>query len=78
LPGPELTPANGLVTEDAARLVLAGPAMLASAVAPDWWTLRERLTALAPRDTTGQRAVHRDETMTGDTFGRPAMPAGRA
>jgi urease accessory protein len=67
-----------LVTEDGARLVLPGPAVLATALAPDGWTLRERLSALIAPDTMEQRVLHRNETMTGDTFGRPATPAGRA
>jgi urease accessory protein len=71
-------PPAEVVTEDGARLVLPGPAVLATALAPDGWALRERLSVLIPPDTMEQRALHRNETMTGDTFGRPATPAGRA
>jgi urease accessory protein len=84
--GPE--PPPGFTVTDGALCPLAGPAVLATALAPDGHTLRARLGALAPddtfsndaawTDTTRQQAVHSIETNGVCTVDRPASTAGRA
>jgi urease accessory protein len=72
------TPPDARTVVDGALMPLTGPAMLATAVAPDAHTLRARLAALAPTDTTQQQVVHSIEMNEDCTGHRPANQAGRA